>query len=426
MSSTRIECITTQQIGNAIKAIVVYEERIHLAPLEVAPPWAIIDECNNARELAIDTDKTSDGPDDKAKDEIDASTWNLVDRSLTSAKISPLSDIVPFTVDTKYSVEIVDERIIEVDTNILRVCTEYFESSIQDRPNARRTWSLRCYHRYRLVDNVPRRDHYDEKVASEQRAELFDRIGTLERDNLRLGGMLCVERNRVDHLRRVIRFSKRGKLDPRYIRPFKIIAKVGTVAYRLELPKKLSRVHSTFHISNLKKCLADEPLAIPLDEIQVDNKLHFIKEPVEIMDREVKRLKRSRILIVKVRWNSRRSPEFTWEHIETKIGLIKTLNSVSAGKFFVKIDRVQFIKRLTKIKEEQGQIVEDADLMQKIISPFGEASADIPSMLEFKIYLFNLEKTLENIEMAARVIAAIENPQDIIVQSSRPYGQRAV
>ncbi|GKA35012.1 putative reverse transcriptase domain-containing protein [Tanacetum coccineum] len=112
---------------------------------------------------------------------------------------------------------------------------------------------------------------------------------------------------------RVIHFGKRGKLNPRYIGPFKIIAKVGTVAYRLELPEKLSRVHSTFHVSKLKKCMADEPLAIPLDEIQVDDKLNFIEEPVEIMDREVKRLKQSRIPIVKVRWNSRRGPEFTWE-----------------------------------------------------------------------------------------------------------------
>ncbi|GJX53872.1 putative reverse transcriptase domain-containing protein [Tanacetum coccineum] len=111
----------------------------------------------------------------------------------------------------------------------------------------------------------------------------------------------------------VIRFGKRGKLNPRYIGPFKIIAKVGTVAYRLELPEQLSRVHSTFHVSNLKKCMSDETLAIPLDEIQIDDKLHFIEEPVEIMDREVKRLKQSRILIVKVRWNSRRGPEFTWE-----------------------------------------------------------------------------------------------------------------
>nr|GEZ98286.1 putative reverse transcriptase domain-containing protein [Tanacetum cinerariifolium] len=114
----------------------------------------------------------------------------------------------------------------------------------------------------------------------------------------------------------VIRFGKRGKLNPRYIGPFKILAKVGTVAYRLELPEQLSHVHSTFHVSNLKKCLSDEPLAILLDEIHVDDKLNFIEEPVEIMDREVKRLKKSRIPIVKVRWNSRRVTEYTWEHAD--------------------------------------------------------------------------------------------------------------
>ncbi|GJX94165.1 putative reverse transcriptase domain-containing protein [Tanacetum coccineum] len=109
----------------------------------------------------------------------------------------------------------------------------------------------------------------------------------------------------------VIRFGKWGKLNPRYIEAFKIIAKVGMLAYRLELLEQLSRVYSTFHVSNLKKCFVDEPLAILLDEIQIDDKLNFIEEPVEIMDQEVKRLKQSRILIVKVRWNSRRGPEFT-------------------------------------------------------------------------------------------------------------------
>ncbi|GKA16560.1 hypothetical protein Tco_0696307 [Tanacetum coccineum] len=83
------------------------------------------------------------------------------------------------------------------------------------------------------------------------------------------------------------------------------------VAYRLELSEKLSRVRSNFHVSNLKKCLSDEPLAIPLDEIHIDEKLNFIEEPVEIMDHEVKRLKQSHIPIVKVRWNSRRGPEYT-------------------------------------------------------------------------------------------------------------------
>ncbi|GJT94298.1 hypothetical protein Tco_1083143, partial [Tanacetum coccineum] len=93
----------------------------------------------------------------------------------------------------------------------------------------------------------------------------------------------------------------------------KILTKVGTIAYRLELPEQLSRVHSTFHVSNLKKCFSDEPLAIPLDEIHVDDKLNFIEEPVKIIDREVKRLKQSRIPIMKVRWKSRRGPEYTWE-----------------------------------------------------------------------------------------------------------------
>nr|GEX23319.1 putative reverse transcriptase domain-containing protein [Tanacetum cinerariifolium] len=118
---------------------------------------------------------------------------------------------------------------------------------------------------------------------------------------------------KVSPWKEVRHFGKRGKLNPRYIGPFKIIAKVGTVAYRLELSEKLSRVHSTFHVSKLKKCMADEPLAIPLDEIQVDDKLNFIEEPVEVMDREVKCLKQSRISIVKVCWNSRRGPEFTCE-----------------------------------------------------------------------------------------------------------------
>ncbi|GKD99011.1 putative reverse transcriptase domain-containing protein [Tanacetum coccineum] len=111
----------------------------------------------------------------------------------------------------------------------------------------------------------------------------------------------------------VMRFGKKGKLAPRYVGPFEILERIGPVAYRLRLPNELSEVHDTFHVSNLKKCLADANLHVPLDEIKVDKTLHFVKKPVEIMDREVKTLKRSKISIVKVRWNSKRGPEFTWE-----------------------------------------------------------------------------------------------------------------
>nr|GEW12955.1 putative reverse transcriptase domain-containing protein [Tanacetum cinerariifolium] len=98
----------------------------------------------------------------------------------------------------------------------------------------------------------------------------------------------------------VVRFGKRGKLNPRYVGPFKVLEKIGKVAYKLELLKELSRVHHMFHVSNLKKCHADEPLAVSLDGLHFDDKLHFVEELVEIVDREVKRLKRSQIPLVKV------------------------------------------------------------------------------------------------------------------------------
>ncbi|GJU01989.1 hypothetical protein Tco_1112327 [Tanacetum coccineum] len=111
----------------------------------------------------------------------------------------------------------------------------------------------------------------------------------------------------------VIRFGKKCKLAPRYVGPFEILERIGLVAYWLRLPEELSGVHDIFHVSNLKRCLADASLHVPLDEIKVDKTLRFVEEPVEIMDCEIKSLKCSKISLVKGRWNSKRGPEFTWE-----------------------------------------------------------------------------------------------------------------
>lgn len=98
---------------------------------------------------------------------------------------------------------------------------------------------------------------------------------------------------KVSSWKGMVRFGKRGKLKPQYVGPFKMLERIGLVAYKLELPEELSRIHDTFHVSNLKKYLSDETLVVPLKDIQLNDKLNFVKEPVEIMDRDVKRLKQS-------------------------------------------------------------------------------------------------------------------------------------
>ncbi|GJW72766.1 putative reverse transcriptase domain-containing protein [Tanacetum coccineum] len=111
---------------------------------------------------------------------------------------------------------------------------------------------------------------------------------------------------RVSPWKGVVRFGKRGKLAPRFVGPFEIVERIGPVAYRLRLPQELSCIHDVFHVSNLKKCLAESDIQIPLEEIRVNDKVYFIEEPVEIVDRQIKKLKRSWIPIVKRRWDSRR------------------------------------------------------------------------------------------------------------------------
>ncbi|GKB93106.1 hypothetical protein Tco_0979243 [Tanacetum coccineum] len=110
---------------------------------------------------------------------------------------------------------------------------------------------------------------------------------------------------RVSPWKGVVHFGNMGKLAPKYVGAFEILKRIGLVAYRLRLPEEFNSVHDTFHVSNLKKCLADANFHVPLDEINVDKTLRFVKEPVDIMDGEIKKLKRRKIVLVKVGWNSK-------------------------------------------------------------------------------------------------------------------------
>ena len=114
----------------------------------------------------------------------------------------------------------------------------------------------------------------------------------------------------------VIRFSKRGKLGPRYIGQFRVVARVGKVAYRLDLPAELSQIHNTFHVSQLRKCLVDDTAVVPLEDIQVDGSLNYIERPVAILDRKSKDLRNKRVELVKVQWQHRKGSEWTWEPVD--------------------------------------------------------------------------------------------------------------
>nr|GEV77590.1 putative reverse transcriptase domain-containing protein [Tanacetum cinerariifolium] len=115
------------------------------------------------------------------------------------------------------------------------------------------------------------------------------------------------------HQKSYVDNRKKDKLASRYVRSFKILKRIGSVAYRLRLPQELNGIHDTFHVSNLNKYLMDASLHVPLEEINIDKTLRFVKEPAKIVDREIKKFKCSKILIVKVCWNSKRRPGYTWE-----------------------------------------------------------------------------------------------------------------
>ncbi|GKA88286.1 putative reverse transcriptase domain-containing protein [Tanacetum coccineum] len=203
------------------------------------------------------------------------------------------------------------ERTIQMLEDMLRACVIDFGSS-WDRHLPLVEFSYNnSYHA--SIKVAPYDAFTDENVdhlyagVSRQKSYADRRTKPLE---FEVGDMVLLK---VSPWKGVVPFGKRKKLSPHYIGPFKILARVGHVAYTLELLEELKGIHSTFHVLNLKKCLAEGDIVVPKDEIRLDDKLHMIEEPVEIVDREVKRLKQSRIPIVKVRWNSKRGPEFTWE-----------------------------------------------------------------------------------------------------------------
>ncbi|KAJ9538034.1 hypothetical protein OSB04_030767 [Centaurea solstitialis] len=157
------------------------------------------------------------------------------------------------------------------------------------------------------TENIKRIRERLREVQSRQKSYADKRRSDLE---FQVGDRVLLK---VSPWKGVIRFRKRGKLGPRYIGPFEVLARVGRVAYRLELPEVLGQIHDTFHVSQLRKCLADETVHVPLDDIQVDARLNYVEKPVAVLERKVKQLRNKEIGIVKVQWQHRKGSEWTWE-----------------------------------------------------------------------------------------------------------------
>nr|GEY82476.1 putative reverse transcriptase domain-containing protein [Tanacetum cinerariifolium] len=251
--------------------------------------------------------------------------WVFVDRLTKSAHFLPMKETDPIEKLARlYLKEVVTRHGIPV----LIICdrdprfTSNFWNSFQKVMGTRLDMSFgNGWERHLSLIEFSYNNSYHASIKAASFEALYGRKSTRDRQKsyadvrrkpleFQVGDRVMLK---VSPWKRVVHFGKRGKLNLRYIGPFKVLAKVGTVAYRLELPEQLSRVHSTFYVSNLKKCLSDEPLAISLDEVHIDDKLCFVEKPLEIMDRKVKILEQIHIPIIKVRWNSKRGPKFTWE-----------------------------------------------------------------------------------------------------------------
>ena len=157
-----------------------------------------------------------------------------------------------------------------------------------------------CFEIYQVKERLKAAQDRQKSYADKRRRPLEFNVG----DDVML---------KVSPWKGIIRFRKRGKLSPRYIGPFRIIARVGEVAYHLDLPAELEGIHSTFHVSHLRKCLADEAQHVPLNDIELDKRLNYVEQPIEIVDRKEKQLRNKSIPLVKVIWKHRRGSDATWE-----------------------------------------------------------------------------------------------------------------
>nr|GEX74646.1 putative reverse transcriptase domain-containing protein [Tanacetum cinerariifolium] len=199
--------------------------------------------------------------------------WVIVDRLTKSAIFTPIRET---KVVTRHGipVSIISDRDPRFASNFWRSLQNALEAQILGPELIQETTKKIVQIKQRMQAACNRQKSYADLKCNPMEFQVEDKV------------ML-----KVSPWKGVVRFDKWGKLNPRYVGPFKVLERVGDVAHKLDLPEDLSIVHNTFHVSNLKKCHADEPLAVPLDGLHFDDKLHFVEEPVEIMDREVKRLK---------------------------------------------------------------------------------------------------------------------------------------
>ncbi|KAD6794687.1 hypothetical protein E3N88_05583 [Mikania micrantha] len=218
-------------------------------------------------------------------------------------------------------------------------------------------------------------------IGPELIQETTDKIALIQE---RIKAACDRQKSYADNRRRPLEFQ---------IGPFTILERIGMVAYRLELPSELSNIHDVFHVSNLKKCLLDESLVIPLDEIHIAENLQFTEEPVEIMDRDEKTLKRSRIPIVKVKWNSKRGPEYTWEREDRMKQKFKVCEKLGTWEKTVRETELRIVRnRETKKNLEIGSLAIRDDFLESCRGTRQVTISNLirnPSRPQNQLYLVN-------------------------------------